>query len=118
MFTKKLPISIATFMAASFILLSFEGVRKPGADSLTAAGVASIEIGFAAQRPVPNLLAGLQVTVIKRTYKLRALMSNGISDISRGLRCLVSGRLIFIKQHSILALCLKLVLSLSGMYCQ
>ncbi|WP_262511360.1 hypothetical protein [Pontibacter diazotrophicus] len=39
MLTKKLPFSIDTFMAASFILLSFEAVRKPDADSLATAGV-------------------------------------------------------------------------------
>jgi small-conductance mechanosensitive channel len=41
--------------------MSFETVRQIGAGLLTSAGIASVIIGFAAQRSIANLLAGLQL---------------------------------------------------------
>ncbi|MFD2999555.1 mechanosensitive ion channel family protein [Pontibacter toksunensis] len=60
-FVKKLAVTIIIFMAASFILLSFDAVRKLGTGLLTSAGVAGIVIGLAAQRSIANLLAGMQL---------------------------------------------------------
>ena len=60
-FVKKLAVTIIIFMAAAFILLSFEAVRKLGTGLLTSAGVAGIVIGLAAQRSIANLLAGMQL---------------------------------------------------------
>jgi small-conductance mechanosensitive channel len=41
--------------------MSFATVRKIGTGLLTSAGIASVIIGFAAQRSIANLLAGLQL---------------------------------------------------------
>ncbi|MHA6248314.1 mechanosensitive ion channel family protein [Pontibacter sp. CAU 1760] len=60
-FLKRLTVSIIVFIAIALILLTFESVRKLGTGLLTSAGVAGIVIGFAAQRSIANLLAGLQL---------------------------------------------------------
>ncbi|PRY09733.1 small-conductance mechanosensitive channel [Pontibacter ummariensis] len=60
-FLRKLTIILIVFVAVSLVLLSFEPVRKLGTGLLTSAGVAGIVIGFAAQRSIANLLAGLQL---------------------------------------------------------
>ncbi|GAB3529663.1 mechanosensitive ion channel [Pontibacter brevis] len=60
-FVKKLAVTIIIFMAASFILLSFDAVRRLGTGLLTSAGVAGIVVGLAAQRSIANLLAGMQL---------------------------------------------------------
>ncbi|MDX5421994.1 MAG: mechanosensitive ion channel family protein [Hymenobacteraceae bacterium] len=60
-FLKRLGVVIILFIAVSLILLSFEPVRKLGTGLLTSAGVAGVVIGFAAQRSIANLLAGLQL---------------------------------------------------------
>lgn len=60
-FVRKLSIVTIVFIAVSIILLSFEPVRKLGTGMLTSAGIAGIIIGFAAQRSLANLLAGMQL---------------------------------------------------------
>jgi small-conductance mechanosensitive channel len=60
-FIKKLSIVLIIFITVSLILLSFEPVRKLGTGMLTSAGIAGIIVGFAAQRSLSNLLAGLQI---------------------------------------------------------
>ncbi len=60
-FLKRLAVTIIIFIAIALILLSFDAVRKLGTGLLTSAGVAGIVIGFAAQRSIANLLAGLQL---------------------------------------------------------
>lgn len=60
-FVKKLAIVAIVFIAVSIILLSFEPVRKLGTGLLTSAGIAGIIVGFAAQRSLANLLAGMQL---------------------------------------------------------
>lgn len=60
-FLRKIGIVIIAILAISLILLSFESVRKYGATLLTSAGVAGIVVGFAAQKTLANLLAGLQI---------------------------------------------------------
>lgn len=60
-FVKKLTIVAIVFVAVSIILLSFEPVRKLGTGLLTSAGIAGIIVGFAAQRSLANLLAGMQL---------------------------------------------------------
>lgn len=60
-FIKK-GINIAiVIIALAIILLSFEEGRKYGAGLLTSAGIASVIIGFAAQKSIANLLAGVQI---------------------------------------------------------
>jgi len=60
-FVKKLAIVAIVFVAVSIILLSFEPVRKLGTGLLTSAGIAGIILGFAAQKSLANLLAGMQL---------------------------------------------------------
>jgi len=60
-FIKRLLILIIVTITLSVILLNIESVRKYGAALITSAGVAGIIIGFAAQKTISNLLAGLQI---------------------------------------------------------
>lgn len=48
-------------IGASLVLISFQGSRKVGLSVLTSAGVVSVVIGFAAQKTLANLLAGIQI---------------------------------------------------------
>lgn len=60
-FVRRLLVIVVVIISVSLILLNFDNVRKLGAGILTSAGVLGIIIGFAAQRSISNLLAGLQV---------------------------------------------------------
>ncbi len=60
-FLRKLLISVIIILTVCAILLSFESMRKLGAGLLTGVGLGGIIIGFAAQRSLGNLLAGLQI---------------------------------------------------------
>ncbi|GAB3295269.1 mechanosensitive ion channel [Hymenobacter humi] len=60
-FVKKVVVSLIFFVAAAFVLMSFATVRRIGTGLLTSAGIASVIIGFAAQRSLSNLLAGFQL---------------------------------------------------------
>ncbi|MEM1325460.1 MAG: mechanosensitive ion channel domain-containing protein [Bacteroidota bacterium] len=60
-FIRKIAAVIIVVIAVSMSLLEFEEVRKIGTGLLTSAGVAGIIIGFAAQKSIANLLAGLQI---------------------------------------------------------
>lgn len=60
-FIRKIAIVTVVIIAAAVVLLSFDGVRKYGATILTSAGVAGVIVGFAAQKTLANLLAGIQI---------------------------------------------------------
>ncbi|GAB3571405.1 mechanosensitive ion channel family protein [Hymenobacter daeguensis] len=60
-FLKKLAASLIGFVAVGLVLMSFETVRRLGTGLLTSAGIASVIVGFAAQRSISNLLAGFQI---------------------------------------------------------
>jgi small-conductance mechanosensitive channel len=60
-FIKKLAASLIAFVAVGLVLMSFETVRRLGTGLLTSAGIASVIVGFAAQRSISNLLAGFQL---------------------------------------------------------
>jgi small-conductance mechanosensitive channel len=51
------------FITAGAILMSFSGVRQFGVSILASAGVAGIIIGFAAQRTLGSILAGIQIAL-------------------------------------------------------
>jgi small-conductance mechanosensitive channel len=48
-------------ISGALLLVSFQGSRKVGLSVLTSAGVVSVVIGFAAQKTLANLLAGIQI---------------------------------------------------------
>jgi small-conductance mechanosensitive channel len=54
---------IIWILAGSAILLQFDGFRQFGRGLLASAGIASLVIGFAAQRTLGNLIAGFQMAV-------------------------------------------------------
>jgi small-conductance mechanosensitive channel len=60
-FVRKLVVSLIVFVALALVLMSFATVRRIGAGLLTSAGIASVIVGFAAQRSISNLLAGFQL---------------------------------------------------------
>lgn len=60
-YVKKVAIVILVSFCLSMILLSFPGVRKFGTTILAGAGVAGIIIGFALQKSLVNLFAGIQI---------------------------------------------------------
>ncbi|MBX0290326.1 mechanosensitive ion channel family protein [Hymenobacter sp. HSC-4F20] len=60
-FVKKLAVTLIIFVATALVLMSFATVRKIGTGLLTSAGIASVIVGFAAQRSISNLLAGFQI---------------------------------------------------------
>jgi small-conductance mechanosensitive channel len=60
-FLRKISISLIVVLAGIAILLNFDSLRRLGTGLLTGVGVGGIIIGFAAQRSLSNLLAGLQI---------------------------------------------------------
>ncbi|WP_426061411.1 mechanosensitive ion channel family protein [Hymenobacter sp. B1770] len=60
-FVKKLAVSLIALVAVGLVLMSFATVRRLGTGLLTSAGIASVIVGFAAQRSISNLLAGFQI---------------------------------------------------------
>ncbi len=61
MYVKKVAIVLLVSFCLCLILLSFPGVRKFGTTILAGAGVAGIIIGFALQKSLVNLFAGIQI---------------------------------------------------------
>ncbi|CAG5004355.1 Miniconductance mechanosensitive channel MscM [Dyadobacter sp. CECT 9275] len=60
-FIKRIVVILVILVGVSILLLSFESVRQYGVGILTSAGIASVIIGFAAQKSLSNLLAGIQI---------------------------------------------------------
>jgi small-conductance mechanosensitive channel len=60
-FVKRMVIILIVIVGVSVLLLSFEGVRQYGVGLLTSAGIFSVIIGFAAQKSLANLMAGIQI---------------------------------------------------------
>jgi small-conductance mechanosensitive channel len=62
-FFKRGVIIVICIIALAIMLMSFERVRQLGTAILASAGVLGIIIGFAAQRSLSTLLAGLQIAI-------------------------------------------------------
>ncbi|GAA4412647.1 mechanosensitive ion channel [Nibrella viscosa] len=62
-FVRRLVATGVVVIGFSILLLSFQGGRKVGLSILTSAGIVSVVIGFAAQRTLANLLAGIQIAL-------------------------------------------------------
>lgn len=60
-FVKRIIIILIVIIGISILLLSFDSVRQYGVGILTSAGIFSVIIGFAAQKSLGNLLAGIQI---------------------------------------------------------
>lgn len=56
-------VVLIVFLTVSFVLMSFSGVRQIGVSILASAGVIGIVIGFAAQKTLGNLIAGIQIAI-------------------------------------------------------
>ncbi|WP_353717880.1 mechanosensitive ion channel domain-containing protein [Dyadobacter sp. 676] len=60
-FIKRIVVIMVVTIGVSILLLSFDSVRQYGVGILTSAGIASVIIGFAAQKSLANLMAGIQI---------------------------------------------------------
>ncbi|MBO0694589.1 MAG: mechanosensitive ion channel [Verrucomicrobia bacterium] len=60
---RKVIITAIVVIAAGSVLMLFDPVRQFGTSILASAGIAGIVIGFAAQRTLGNVLAGIQIAL-------------------------------------------------------
>ena len=60
-FVRRLLATGVVIVGISLLLMSFQGSRKVGLSVLTSAGIVSVLVGFAAQKTLANLLAGIQI---------------------------------------------------------
>jgi small-conductance mechanosensitive channel len=60
-FIQKIGTLFIVLIALAVMLMSFTRVRELGTSLIASAGIASVIIGFAAQKSIANLLAGLQI---------------------------------------------------------
>lgn len=60
---KRLAYVVIAVFAVSMALMQFEAIRHVGTSILASAGLAGIVLGFAAQRTLSNLLAGMQIAL-------------------------------------------------------
>jgi small-conductance mechanosensitive channel len=60
---RKIIVSAVVILATGSILMLFNPVRQFGASILASAGIAGVVIGFAAQKTLGNVLAGIQIAL-------------------------------------------------------
>ena len=60
---KKVATAVISILTIGSMLMVFESVRQFGTSILASAGIAGIVVGFAAQRSIATLLAGLQIAI-------------------------------------------------------
>jgi len=60
---RKIIVSVVVIVATGSILMLFDPVRQFGTSILASAGIASVVIGFAAQKTLGNVLAGIQIAL-------------------------------------------------------
>ena len=58
---ERIIVFVIIIFAIGIALMSFENIRQVGISMLTSAGIAGIIIGFAAQKALATLLAGIQI---------------------------------------------------------
>lgn len=56
-------IALVMVVASAMVLMTFQGVRQIGTSLLASAGIAGIVVGFAAQKTLGNLFAGIQLAI-------------------------------------------------------
>jgi len=59
----KIVIAVAVTLGLASVLMTFEQVRQLGAGILASAGILGIIVGFAAQKSLATLLAGIQLAI-------------------------------------------------------
>ncbi len=57
---------LVLLMSFSIVLISFKGGEKIGLSVLTSAGIVSVLVGFAAQKTLGNVLAGIQIALTQQ----------------------------------------------------
>ena len=60
---RRIAIVAIVLLTLAGVLMRFEGFRELGAGLLASAGIAGIVLGFAAQRTLGNLIAGIQIAI-------------------------------------------------------
>lgn len=60
---ERLVVGLLVFLGSAAALMTFDSVRQLGASLLASAGIAGIIIGFAAQRSLATIAAGLQIAI-------------------------------------------------------
>ncbi len=60
---ESIVVFLIVLVALSLVLMSFEGIRRIGVSLLASAGVAGVVIGFAAQKVIVTILAGIQIAI-------------------------------------------------------
>lgn len=60
---RKIVVTAVVIISTGSVLMLFDPVRQFGTSILASAGIAGIVIGFAAQRTLGNLLAGIQIAL-------------------------------------------------------
>jgi small-conductance mechanosensitive channel len=60
---ERIATAIIVIVGIALVLMTFESIRRLGAGLLASAGIAGIIIGFAAQRSIATLLAGIQIAL-------------------------------------------------------
>ena len=63
MIFKKVVFIIVGILGLAFVLMNFEKIRYLGTSILASAGIAGVIIGFAAQRSIGTLIAGIQIAI-------------------------------------------------------
>jgi small-conductance mechanosensitive channel len=60
---RRIADAVVLVVASALVLLQFDSMRSLGTSVLASAGIAGIVVGFAAQRTIATLLAGLQISL-------------------------------------------------------
>ena len=56
-------IAVVVVISTAMVLMTFDGVRQIGMSLLASAGIAGVILGFAAQKTIGNLFAGIQLAL-------------------------------------------------------
>jgi len=73
-FLKKILVIFIITVAVALVLMSFERVRELGTSILASAGIVGVILGFAAQKSIGNLLAGVEIA-FNHTLKIDDFVS-------------------------------------------